>query len=266
MKPITLRTVFFLGCMSACSISVYARDNVNLETDDQKLSYSLGYQTGNSFKDIKHMKLDVDVLLRGISDRLNDQSSAMSDDEMKSSMSSYQQRVVDIQDAQTKVLAEKNKKESDAFLKANKAKKGIVTLPSGLQYEVLKPGTGSSPSPAEDDTVVAHYRATFTNDKEFANTHKKNEPATFTPKVVIPGWREALMHMKAGAKWRLFIPPELGYGDKGSPPLIEPNVVTIFEVELLSVKKGTIKEDNAKGVDTAKPTAANKPAKKVKKQ
>jgi FKBP-type peptidyl-prolyl cis-trans isomerase len=264
MISIAYRAMFFLGCMIVVSIPVYAKDSVSFETDDQKLSYSLGYQTGSSFKDVQYMKLDADIFLRGISDRLKDQTSVMSDDEMKKAVASYQHRVMVLQEEQTKVLAEKNKKESDAFLKANKAKKGIVTLPSGLQYEVLKPGTGSIP--AEDDNVVAHYRATFVDGKEFANTHNKDEPAKFSPRVVIPGWREALMHMKEGAKWRLFIPPELAYGDKGSPPLIEPGVVTIFEVELLAVKKGAITEDNAKGAVTSKPTTAKKPAKEVKKQ
>lgn len=259
------RAAFFLVCMIAVSTTAYAKDAINLETDDQKLSYSLGFQAGNSFKNNKDMKLDVDLFLRGISDQLKDQTPAMSDDEMKKAISSFQQRVMTLHEEQTKVLAAKNKKISEAFLKENKEKKGIVTLPSGLQYEVLKPGTG--PIPQEDDNVVAHYRATLMDGKEFANTYTKNEPAKFTPKVVIPGWRDALLHMKEGAKWRLFIPPELAYGDRGAPPLLEPNIVTIFEVELLSVKKAEDKdkEDNAKGADTSKPTADKKSAKTTKK-
>ncbi len=264
MMPIVVaRTVFLVGCIMVASNTVDAKDNVNLETGDQKLSYSLGYQTGNSFKDVKHMKLDVDLFLRGLSDRLKDQTSIMSDEEMKKAISSYQQRVMTLQDEHNKILAEKNKKESDVFLKENKAKKGIVTLPSGLQYEVLKPGTG--PVPVEDDVVTTHYRATFIDGKEFANTHKNDEPAVFSPKVAIPGWREALLRMKEGAQWRIFIPPELAYGNNGSPPLIEPGVVTIFDVQLLSVKKEKDNRDNAQGVDRPQPATDKTPARKAKK-
>jgi FKBP-type peptidyl-prolyl cis-trans isomerase len=263
MIPNIPRAVFLCGYIIAVSNTVYAKDTVELETNDQKLSYSLGYQTGSSFKEVKHMKLDVDIFLRGASDRLKDQTSAMSDEAMKKAISTYQQRVMTLQDEHNKILAEKNKKASDAFLTANKAKKGIVATPSGLQYEVLKPGTG--PIPAEDDVVVAHYRATFIDGKEFANTYKNDEPATFTPKVVIPGWREALLQMKEGAEWRIFIPPDLAYGNSGSPPLIEPGVVTIFDVKILSVKKEEDHRANEKkSVDTTKSGTDKKPAKKAK--
>lgn len=257
------RTLLFLVCMIAVSTTTHAKDAVNLETDDQKLSYGLGFQAGSSFVNNKDMKLDVDVFLRGVSDRLKDQTPAMSDDEMKNAISSFQQRVMAQQEEQTKALAAKNKIDTEAFLKANKVKKGIVTLPSGLQYEELKPGTGSTPK--DDDAVVAHYRATLIDGKEFASTYTKNEPAKFSPKVVIPGWREALLHMKEGAKWRLFIPPDLAYGEKGAPPVLAPNIVTIFEVELLSVKEKENNGDDAKGADTSKPTTDKKSAQKTKK-
>lgn len=258
---IARRAAMVLACVMTVS-SAYAKDPADISTEDQKLSYSFGYMAGSSFKDNKDMKLDVEVFLRGVSDRLKDQSPAMTDEEMKNAMSSFQNRMMKVREGEGKQLAEKNKKESDAFLETNKAKKGIVTLPSGLQYEVLKPGTGATPK--VDDTVVAHYRATLVNGKEFANTYTKNEPAKFAPKFVIPGWREALLHMKEGAKWRLFIPAELAYGDKGAPPILAPNVVSIFEVELISVAKTELEEPVVKGKEPSKSKTDDKSPKKSK--
>ena len=130
-------------------------------------------------------------------------------------------------------VAKVNKAKAAEFLKANAAKEGIVTLPSGLQYEVLKAGAGQSPKP--DDTVATHYRGTHLDGKEFDATDPQGEPATFPIPGVVPGWQEALPLMKVGAKWRLYVPPELGYGEEGSPPVIEPNEVLIFEIELVKI-------------------------------
>jgi len=130
-------------------------------------------------------------------------------------------------------VAKVNQAKATEFLQANGAKKGIVTLPSGLQYEVLKPGTGPRPKPT--DTVSTHYRGTHLDGKEFDATDPKGEPATFPVRGVVPGWQEALPLMPVGAKWRLFVPPALGYGDEGSPPVIEPNEVLVFEIELVKI-------------------------------
>jgi len=127
-----------------------------------------------------------------------------------------------------------NKKEGEDFLAANKSKEGVVTLPSGLQYKVLKEGTGPKPSPA--DSVVCNYRGTLINGTEFDSSYKRGQPATFPVNGVIKGWTEALQLMPVGSKWQLFIPPDLAYGQRGAGADIGPNATLIFEVELLSIQ------------------------------
>lgn len=132
------------------------------------------------------------------------------------------------------LAGEANKKEGEAFLAANKAKEGVVTLPSGLQYKILKEGTG--PKPAASDSVICNYRGTLLNNTEFDSSYKRGEPATFPVGQVIHGWTEALQLMPVGSKWQLFIPAELAYGPRGAGPDIGPNATLIFEVELLSIQ------------------------------
>jgi FKBP-type peptidyl-prolyl cis-trans isomerase FklB len=129
---------------------------------------------------------------------------------------------------------EPNKKAGDAFLAANKTKEGVVTLPSGLQYKILKEGTGPKPTPA--DSVVCNYRGTLIDGKEFDSSYKRGQPATFPVGQVIKGWTEALQLMPVGSKWQLFVPPDLAYGDRGAGPDIGPGATLIFEVELISIK------------------------------
>jgi FKBP-type peptidyl-prolyl cis-trans isomerase FklB len=127
-----------------------------------------------------------------------------------------------------------SKKEGDAFLAENKQKEGVVTLPSGLQYKIIKAGEGKKPK--QEDTVVCHYRGTLINGTEFDGTHGPGEPATFKVTGVVPGWREALKLMPVGSKWQLFIPPVLAYGERGAGATIGPNATLIYEVELLAIK------------------------------
>jgi FKBP-type peptidyl-prolyl cis-trans isomerase FklB len=129
---------------------------------------------------------------------------------------------------------EPNKKAGDAFLAANKTKEGVVTLPSGLQYKILKEGTGPKPTPA--DSVVCNYRGTLIDGKEFDSSYKRGQPATFPVGQVIKGWTEALQLMPVGSKWQLFVPADLAYGDRGAGPDIGPGATLIFEVELISIK------------------------------
>jgi len=133
-----------------------------------------------------------------------------------------------------KTLGEKNRKEGEAFLAENKTKDGVVALPSGLQYKILKEGDGKKPT--ADDAVVCNYRGTLLDGTEFDSSFKRNQPATFPVKGVIKGWTEALQLMPAGSKWQLFIPPSLGYGERGAANLIGPNATLIFEVELISIQ------------------------------
>src|SRR5438309_9145950 len=133
-----------------------------------------------------------------------------------------------------KQAGENNKKEGEAFLAANKSKPGVVTLPSGLQYKIVKPGTG--PKPAATDTVVANYRGTLINGTEFDSSYKRGEPLTIPVSGVIKGWTEALQLMPVGSKWELYIPSDLAYGARGAGADIGPNSTLIFEIELLSIQ------------------------------
>ncbi|MCX5832905.1 MAG: FKBP-type peptidyl-prolyl cis-trans isomerase [Deltaproteobacteria bacterium] len=134
----------------------------------------------------------------------------------------------------TKSLAEKNKQEGDLFHAENKKKEGVLTLRSGLQLKVIKEGTGNKPKVT--DTITVNYRGTLIDGKEFDSSYRRGEPATFSVNGVISGWKEALLLMKVGAKWQLFIPSNLAYGEKGVGNIIGPNATLLFEVELISIK------------------------------
>jgi len=135
-----------------------------------------------------------------------------------------------------KEFAEQNKKYGEAFLAANKAKDGVVVLPSGLQYKVLREGDGKKPG--LDDNVRCNYRGTLLDGSEIDSSYKRNEPSTLPLKGVIKGWTEVLQLMPVGSKWQIFVPSELAYGERGNGRNIGPNATLIFEVELLSIQKG----------------------------
>jgi FKBP-type peptidyl-prolyl cis-trans isomerase FklB len=126
------------------------------------------------------------------------------------------------------------KKEGEAFMEANKKKEGIVVLPSGLQYRIVKKGTGKAPAPS--DTITAHYRGTLVDGREFDSSYRRGEPATFPVSGVIPGWTEALQLMPVGSTWQVFVPAHLAYGERGAGDMIPPNAALIFQIELISIK------------------------------
>ena len=132
-------------------------------------------------------------------------------------------------------LGEKNKKEGEVFLAENKKKEGVTTLPSGLQYKVIKAGTGKKPK--STDTVTVNYRGTLIDGTEFDSSYRRGEPASFGVSGVIPGWTEAMQLMQEGAKWQVVVPPNLAYGEKGAGPNIGPNATLIFEIELISIQE-----------------------------
>ena len=145
-------------------------------------------------------------------------------------MMSFQQEMT----GKMKNIAEKNKKEGDAFLEANKKKDGVITLPSGLQYKIIKEGSG--PKPTATQTVKCNYRGTLIDGKEFDSSYKRGEPTEFPVGQVIKGWTEALQLMPVGSKWQLFIPSNLAYGENGGGSMIGPNAALIFDIELISIK------------------------------
>ena len=139
------------------------------------------------------------------------------------------------QQEMAKKLGEKNKAEGEAFLAENKKKEGVITLPSGLQYKVIKAGTGKKPKAT--DTVTVHYQGTLIDGKEFDSSYRRGQPVTFPVNGVIPGWTEALQLMEEGAKWQIFIPSSLAYGDRGAGRDIGPHATLIFEIELVSIQE-----------------------------
>ncbi|MBI5057987.1 MAG: FKBP-type peptidyl-prolyl cis-trans isomerase [Nitrospirae bacterium] len=214
----------------------YAEENIELKTQRDKLSYSIGTTMGKDFKS-QSIDVDPDILAKGIKDAFSGDKSLMTDEEMRDTISTFRNEMMAKQMAQMKESAEKNKKEGDAFLAENKKKEGVVTLPSGLQYKVIKEGTGAKPKAT--DTVSVHYKGTFIDGAEFDSSMKRGQPATFKVGGVIPGWTEALQLMKAGSKWQLYVPSNLAYGERGAGREIGPNATLIFEVELLSIQENT---------------------------
>jgi FKBP-type peptidyl-prolyl cis-trans isomerase FklB len=204
-----------------------------LTTDRQKQSYALGM---NLAKGLKAQAIDVDTgtLVRGIRDTLSGAKPLLTDDQAMAALKQLQDEAHTKQEAERNAAGEKNMTEGQAFLAANKTKDGVVTLASGLQYKILKEGTGAKPTAA--DSVVCQYRGTLINGTEFDSSYKRGQPATFPVGRVIKGWTEALQLMPVGSKWQLFIPPDLAYGDRGAGGAIGPNATLIFEVELLSIQ------------------------------
>jgi FKBP-type peptidyl-prolyl cis-trans isomerase FklB len=150
-------------------------------------------------------------------------------------MAAFQKEMMAKQQELAKKLGEKNKKEGEAFLSENRKKEGIKALPSGLQYKVVKAGTGKKPK--STDTVTTHYRGTLIDGTEFDSSYRRGQPASFPVSGVIAGWTEALQLMEEGAKWQLFIPPNLAYGERGAGSQIGPNATLIFEIELISIQE-----------------------------
>ena len=210
-----------------------AADKLELKDQIDRESYSLGYQFGESMK-MQGLEINLDVYTAAIRDALAGKEGQMSSEEMRSAVIGLRQRVAAVQQKALKEQGEKNLAEGKAFLTENGKKKGIKTLPSGLQYKVLSEGAGKTPT--KSDTVTVHYRGTFMNGTEFDSSIARGQPASFQVDGVIPGWTEVLQLMKEGAKWQLFIPPELAYGERGMPPRIPPQSTLIFEVDLLAIK------------------------------
>jgi len=210
---------------------------LTLKTEKEKFSYALGMKTGQrmaeSFKK-QSVPYDPSILARGLKDGLSGGKTLLTDEEAQAAIKAVQEEVGKKQQEKTQQLDAANKKEGDAFLAANKSKEGVVTLPSGLQYKILKQGTG--PKPTTSDTVVCNYRGTLINGTEFDSSYKRGQPATFPVSGVIKGWTEAVQLMPVGSKWQLFISSDLAYGDRGAGADIGPHATLIFEVELLSIE------------------------------
>lgn len=208
-----------------------------LTTDKQKSSYAIGMNWGTG---LHRQNIDIDsaALIQGMKDALSGGKTLLTVEEAQAALTKLQGELQAKQQAKAKEDEAKNKKQGDDFLAANKTKEGVVTLPSGLQYKILTPGTG--PKPTASDSVVCNYRGTLVDGTEFDSSYKRGEPATFPVSGVIKGWTEALQLMPVGSKWQLVVPSDLAYGARGTPNgPIGPDSTLIFEVELISIKEKT---------------------------
>ncbi len=211
---------------------VYALEGPGLEAEKSRLSYSVGYQVGGDFLR-QGNNINPYVLLKGIQDAMAGNSPLMSKKDMSIVLTTLQKSVAEAQKKKMLERAEITLAKGKAFLAENAKKEGVKTLPSGLQYRVIKEGYGKTPE--ENDSVTVHYVGYLMNGSEFDSSYKREKPATFPVTGVIDGWTEALLMMNEGAKWQLFIPSELAYSDKRAGN-IEPNSTLIFDVELISAK------------------------------
>jgi UDP-GlcNAc:undecaprenyl-phosphate/decaprenyl-phosphate GlcNAc-1-phosphate transferase len=213
--------------------NVCAEDAPALKTQKQKVSYSIGVDVAKSFAKSK-IDLDLDGFIKGFKDGLSGNKLLMTEEEMHATMAAFQSDLANKQAQGKQSAAEENKKAGETFLAENKKKDGVVTLPSGLQYKILKAGTGKKPTAS--DTVECHYRGTLIDGTEFDSSYRRGQPASFPVAGVIAGWTEALKLMPVGSKWQLFVPSELAYKERGAGADIGPNATLIFEVELLGIK------------------------------
>jgi FKBP-type peptidyl-prolyl cis-trans isomerase FklB len=204
-----------------------------LATQKQKQSYAFGHKVASNMREkLGPEAFDLDAFLLGVKEGLSGKGASLSEGECEQAFKTFQQELGSRQMKTANAAADKNKKEGEAFLAANKNKPGVQTLPSGIQYIVLKDGTGKQPKAT--DEVKVHYHGTLINGTVFDSSVDRGEPATFRLNEVIAGWTESVQKMKEGSKWRVFIPPDLAYGPRG-PASIGPNATLIFEIELLKV-------------------------------
>lgn len=228
----TLLVALLLASLSGCKNESGTR---SVPKDyKERVSYAIGLNIGNNLnKD--SIDIDMDMFVQGVRDGAKDSSrKLLSPEDLATVQKDFDQEMRRRQSARAEALADKNKKEGEAFLEANKKNPGVVVLPSGLQYQVIKEGTG--PIPKANQNVIAHYTGWTIDGVEFDNSHKRGQPATFPVTGVIPGWSEALQKMKVGSVWKIFVPSELAYGAQGSRGTIAPNATLVFQIELLGIQ------------------------------
>ncbi|UCF95727.1 MAG: FKBP-type peptidyl-prolyl cis-trans isomerase [Desulfobacterales bacterium] len=205
-----------------------------IKDENDRVNYSLGYQIGGDFKR-QGVELKPELVVKGIQDALSGAKPLMNSQEMRTTLVDLKRKIEREEREKRRQALAKNRAEGEAFLAENARKEGVKTQPSGLQYKVLQEGSGATPKAS--DTVRVHYRGTLIDGTEFDSSYSRGQPATFRADRVIAGWKEALQLMKEGAKWQLFIPAQLAYGERGAGAKIPPNSTLIFEVELLAIEK-----------------------------
>lgn len=251
----SLPAAALLALMVSAAVAQEAAPPLQFKTFEERFSYMVGMQIGGDFKSNPAMKIEPELLIRGIRDALAGLKPALSEAEITATVQEFQTKQVEMQRAemearkaqraemevkmleqnpQLKAIYDKNGAEADAFLAENAKKEGVVTLPSGLQYKVIKTGAGATPKAA--DSVQAHYRGRLLDGTVFDSSYDRGQPAMFEVEGVIPGWTEILQKMKVGDKYEVYIPGKLAYGVRGSPPAIGPNALLVFDIELIAVE------------------------------
>lgn len=216
--------------------AVAADEQPTLKDQKDKMSYSYGMNIGDFFKRQGIAdQIDVTLMMAGLRDTLGGKKTLLTEAEAREVMMAFANEMRTKREAQMKVDGEKNKKAGDDFMAANAKKEGVKSFPDGLQYKVLKSGDAKGKQPKATDLIKAHYKGTLTDGTEFDSSYTRGQPLQLRANQVIPGWTEALTNMHVGDKWILYVPGNLGYGERGSPPKIGPNAVLIFEMELLEV-------------------------------
>ncbi len=252
-----MKSSFIILCVILVTTGlVFSQNNIELKTKQQKTGYTIGFSFGSQIAR-QPIGLDSASILAGLIDALAKRPSAMPDSVMRSVYNEFVTEVQSAEATKQQQALQTNKTEGEKFLTENSKKDSVKVTASGLQYKIIREGTGIKPG--INDTVVVHYRGTLLDGTEFDNSYKRGEPITFTPTGVIKGWTEALQLMKVGSKWQLFIPSDLAYGDRGSGP-IEPGKTLLFDVELLDVHKAVAKP--AAPDSKSAPKKGTKPVKK----
>jgi FKBP-type peptidyl-prolyl cis-trans isomerase FklB len=232
MKRLIYTTFLASGLLLAASVQAAAEAELDLDAPSNKVSYAIGLNIGMNLK-AQGFEVDPNVIAKGVKDAFGGRPE-LSQEEARTAIVEYQQNIQAKMQAKLQAESKANREAGAAFLAENAKKEGVKTTASGLQYKVLFEGRGEVPK--ADHTVTVNYRGTLIDGTEFDSSYSRNQPATFGVRGVIPGWTEALLMMRVGARWQLFIPADLAYGDQQRGEFIKPGSTLIFEIELLSSK------------------------------
>lgn len=222
-------SVLFMTLIGVMAAPALAQD---LESEEGKLGYSIGYEFGNELRSYD-IDINLESVFEAVRDSYNQQDPQVEMEEMRQLMMALQEKIRQERMEQFQQLAEENQVKAEEFLAENRDKNGIVVLPSGVQYRVIEEGDGERPS--ADDVVTVHYRGSKINGREFDSSFRRGTPAVFQVNSVIEGWQEVLPLMREGDTWQVFLPPELAFGVRGDPPIIGPNEALKFDIQLVQI-------------------------------